>query len=225
MNFQHYNLLEDLFLKIVENPSLDDHFPDFASSFQNAILPTVIQSKNKDSPLLKSKLETPFPDPVDDSADPHEEMVTINGNYENCVLKDKPGEKCFAKWVSTGLYAKQGQLIKVTVPSNVVGKFHINIGCHIDKLFEKNQERWLNGENNTRPCCIAQFYASDLIKEETKLLSAYGGLIYINIPGSSQLGDFTLKFDKVITSPTFIEGKTTNEQWYKMLTSTKSPMA
>jgi len=54
-----------------------------------------------------------------------------------------------------------------------------------------------------------------LIQEQTRILTPYGGLIFIVIELYNTIGNFDLEFENVIESPRFIYGVSTNKQWAK----------
>jgi len=210
-------VLVPAFIKMVENQELLDLYPDFGSYFQKNFLPYLIQDAPADSPLLKVTLPTEFPPPVDAAAMTTNKKVTIvnpsisdNHNYTAMAWRGR------TQWISTGLYAKQGELVTVTVPTNVRGKFRIRVGAHNCNLQSFNLKRWMKNEakwQKYRPAWVYQYYDKSLIQEKIKLLTPYGGLIYVVIDLYNTIGNFDLEFENVIESPRFIYGVSTNEQW------------
>ena len=56
-------------------------------------------------------------------------------------------------------------------------------------------------------------YPRRILKEESFLLSPYGGLIYVKVNEVNKFGDFDITFENVIESPRFVFGVDTNEGW------------
>lgn len=215
------------FIKLVENPHLLDFFPDFCSVFQHKYLPYLIQDASPDSPLLKAVLPTSYPPQVSATAKIiKKQKVTVVNPILPCMVDGMPctPPRSNHHWISTGFYAKQGELVTVTVPKNMTGKFSIQIGTHDDNLFEKNRKKWKEGKTFIRPAEITQYYDEEIIKEKTRVLAPYGGLIYISVPQFNLLGDFNLEFENVIESPTFVHGVSTNKTWQESFERSGAPM-
>ena len=130
------------------------------------------------------------------------------------------------KWISVGIYAKQGELVTVTVPENVRGKFGLQVGTHTDDLLGKNLDRWIAGEseNSKRAAWVTQFYEDAIIDEKTYIMTPYGGLIYVVIADYNDLGNFDLIFENIIESPRFIHGVSSNKEWSESFTGSTAPM-
>ena len=100
--------------KLAKKPELGNKLPELGSLLQYKVLPVYLQQNDLDSDLSGLILPTKFPPAVDASIEIVEKEITVENptipKMENCV-------SCFGrKWISTGLYAKQGELITVTVP-------------------------------------------------------------------------------------------------------------
>ena len=79
-------------------------------------------------------------------------------------------------WASTGLWVNAGDPITVKVPADIAGKgFAVRIGCHTDTLY--HLETWKRAPDISR--------SVPLETPETKTASAFGGLIYIEVPGKA----------------------------------------
>ena len=177
-------ILVPAFITLVDNLQLSNFFPDYTSFFQKNYLPSLIQDAPPDSSLLKSVLPTEFPPAVDSSVKTINKKVTINiptmslanHNYTNMAWRGG------TQWISTGLYAKQGKVVTMSVPTRMIGKFKIRVGAHNCNLQKFNLARWMKNEKKWqkyRPALVYQYYKKSLIKEETKILTPYGGLIYM----------------------------------------------
>lgn len=108
-------------------------------------------------------------------------------------------------WTSTGLYAAAGETISVTVPASIAEQgYAVRIGCHSDTLYHLDE--WKRAPDITKSVTIAT--------AETKAASAFGGLVYIEVPGNAkQTSTFTATVKNAIPSPLFVLGQTTDEQW------------
>lgn len=80
-------------------------------------------------------------------------------------------------WQSTGLYAPAGELITVTSPAGWRGG-RVRIGCHTDELW--HHDRW-----NRVPDIARQW---PLQNGSTRVASAFGGLVYLELPGATARG-------------------------------------
>ena len=110
------------FIKLVENPMLEQNIPEFGSYFQAKILPYLLQDMS-----FNTTLPAEFPPKVNSTANMiMNHSITINNPV---IPKLTPCVSCFGKhWISTGLYAIQGQIVRVKVPSSVIGEFDIQVG-------------------------------------------------------------------------------------------------
>ena len=217
---EFHDVIVPAYIKICPNKRLSDMFPDFCSHFQYAHLPHVIQDAPPDSPLF-TPLPAKFPPPVNSTA----KIIP-----KRTVTIKNPGYKIHWNWrgyryhhISTGLYAKQGQLVRMTVPKHLTGKFSIQIGSG-DHLYGRNLEKILNGEKVIRPALIDQRYDKNIIKEKTRICTPYGGLIYIDIYIDNKYGDFELEFENVLDSPRFIYGQSDNKSWQESMEDSEAPM-
>jgi len=114
------------------------------------------------------------------------------------------------RWHSTGLYARPGDVIQVTVPENVARaakkKIRIRIGCHRDQLWKL--DTWKRAPEITISLPIAD--------TETKVTSGFGGLIYLEVPPDCDLGVFEARISGALQAPRFVLGETTNAEWKKI---------
>ena len=88
-------------------------------------------------------------------------------------------------------------------------QFKVNI--HKDVVFEENRNSWKGGNhpyNQKRPAVIFQDYDYRMFGENTevKLMSPYGGTIYVNVLGDVEC-DVTISGG--IEMPYFVQGKQT----------------
>lgn len=108
-------------------------------------------------------------------------------------------------WQSTGLYAVAGEPITVTIPEQLADKgYAVRIGCHSDTLY--HLDKWQRAPDITR--------SDTLAAATTKTASAFGGLIYIQVPGRAKDDEpFTAAIQGGIAAPLFVLGKDTDDTW------------
>lgn len=103
-------------------------------------------------------------------------------------------------WRSTGLYAPPGEIITIDGP-DAMG-CSVRIGCHTDHLW--HHDRWSRVPDVSRQWPLAS--------GRTQVASAFGGLIYIEVPRrASAAAAFTIA--GAVESPRYILGTTTRDAW------------
>ncbi|WP_417849631.1 M60 family metallopeptidase [Thalassoglobus sp.] len=111
------------------------------------------------------------------------------------------------RWHSTGLFAKAGDVVSITVPAAAIkAGLGIQVGCHKDKLWHKAE--WSRAPEITREFAIT--------KTETKVGNAFGGLIYVVVPNDCKLGEIDVEISGAVSSPLFILGETSIADWRKI---------
>merc|ERR1719334_2099251 len=144
----------------------DKYLPEFGSLAQN-VTPRLMQKAN-----VRTKLENlELPATARLKVDRNASTKTLNVRIHNPTLKHKSCPNCLhaaisKPWISTGAYAKPGQMVKVKIPKAFVGKFGIQLGCHTDDLLRNNLKRWARGTPNIRPARVTQTYPRESLKEE-----------------------------------------------------------
>lgn len=119
-------------------------------------------------------------------------------------------------WHSTGLYAAAGDLIEVKAPPEVAGKgLAVRIGCHSDGLWGLAQWRRVPAVCTQRP----------LTQPEVRLTSAFGGLIYVDVPQRCTLGRIDVLVRGAVEAPYFVRGTTNKEEWRKTIRQRPAPWA
>ncbi|WP_160718033.1 M60 family metallopeptidase [Chitinophaga solisilvae] len=115
-------------------------------------------------------------------------------------------------WMSTGLYAAPGELIKVVVPKGTEG-LSIQVGSHTDNV------------NGKFPQLRAGLITTEktLLPGDNFIRNIYGGLIYI-IPGNPSKKKVTLAFSHVCKSPDFVLGQTTDAAWKEAVRKSQVPV-
>jgi len=109
------------------------------------------------------------------------------------------------RWHSTGLYAMAGKPIKVTVPAGAT-RLRVRIGAHKDLLWQK--PKWQRAPEISR--------SWKLSASETEVASAFGGLVYIEVPKDARAATHAIKISGAIEAPLFVLGKTKIEDWPKI---------
>ncbi len=119
-------------------------------------------------------------------------------------------------WHSTGLYAAPGELITLTVPPSAANKgLWVRIGCHKDRLWHKST--W-----SRAPEIIRRF---PLKAPATKAANAFGGLVYIEVPGRSKLGKLNVEIAGAVEAPLYVLGKTDLKAWRERIRQRPAPWA
>lgn len=120
-------------------------------------------------------------------------------------------------WHSTGLYAAAGEIITVTIPEKVADKgYAVRIGCHSDTLY--HLDKWERAPDITR--------SDTLATATTKTASAFGGLIYIEVPGRAKDdAPFTATIHNAIAAPLFVLGKDDDAKWNNDIKKRPAPWA
>lgn len=120
-------------------------------------------------------------------------------------------------WHSTGLYAAAGEKITVTVPAAVAGKgFAVRIGCHTDTLY--HLETWSRAPDISRSVSLKE--------PVTVAASAFGGLVYIEVPGREKTeSPFSVTIAGAVEAPLFELGKADDRTWNEIIKKRPAPWA
>ena len=119
-------------------------------------------------------------------------------------------------WHSTGLYAAPGEVVTVTVPENAAGKgLWVRIGCHSDRL-------WHLGTWRRAPEVTRRF---PLKTTTTLAANAFGGLVYIEVPGGCKLGTVAASVKGAVEAPLYVLGKTDLKHWRESIRKRPGPWA
>ncbi len=119
-------------------------------------------------------------------------------------------------WHSTGLYAAPGEAITLFVPEAAAGKgLGVRIGAHTDALWHLPD--WQRAPE------ISTWAPLD--EPVTRLSSAFGGLIYVDVPDGCDLRTVGVTIEGGLEAPFFQLGKTTNTEWTTGIRDLPAPWA
>lgn len=120
-------------------------------------------------------------------------------------------------WTSTGLYAAAGETITVILPEKLADKgYAVRIGCHSDTLY--HLDKWERAPDITRSVPLAT--------ATTKTASAFGGLIYIEVPGRAKDDEpFTATVQNGVPAPLFVLGQDDDAKWNSEIKKRPAPWA
>jgi hypothetical protein len=120
-------------------------------------------------------------------------------------------------WTSTGLYAVAGEPVTVSLPANLAGKgYAVRIGCHSDTLY--HLETWSRAPDITKSIALEAAV--------TPAASAFGGLIYIEVPGrAASDAPFTASIKGGIAAPLFVLGQDDDAKWNAEIKNRPAPWA
>jgi len=115
-------------------------------------------------------------------------------------------------WISTGLYAAPGELVKIVVPEGSEG-LTVQIGAHTDNV------------SNKVPMLRAPVIATRklLLPGDNFVRNIYGGTIYL-IPAAPAKKTMTVTFSNVVKSPDFVLGQMTGAEWKEIIRRSNVPV-
>lgn len=110
-------------------------------------------------------------------------------------------------WQCTGLYAAPGQTIIIEMPEDYErAGLWLRIGAHTDTLWHLDQWRRMPEVSLRVP----------LVSAKGSAASAFGGIIYVDVPENCRLPTVELKVSGGVEMPHFVLGRTTNEEWKRL---------
>lgn len=119
-------------------------------------------------------------------------------------------------WVSTGLYADAGQALTIDVPKEAIGRnLRARIGCHSDSI--AHHEQWKRMPEISRSFALNQ--------SSQQIASAFGGLLYIEIPDGLLPGEISVLVRNAVEAPLYVHGVTSLEEWKSDLRLRPAPWA
>ncbi|GJQ28784.1 MAG: hypothetical protein HBSAPP03_06680 [Phycisphaerae bacterium] len=120
------------------------------------------------------------------------------------IARDITIDASIPEWHSTGLYAPPGAIITVRTDADAKN-FRVRLGCHTDHLW--HHDKWSRVPDISREW--------PLQPGVTTIASAFGGLIYLDVP-NNQKGERTFTIEGAVESPRFVRGVTTPEEWRRI---------
>lgn len=130
--------------------------------------------------------------------------VTINGTYAGRDTRYAYSGAGNPVWRNTGTYAAPGEKITITVPAAAVNQgLQVQIGSHTDLLWAKPSWRRFPAIVRTYPIDAAQ----------VTVASAFGGPIYITVPGGKSLGSLAFTISGAVSAPHYVHNSTTLVDW------------
>lgn len=192
------------------------------ASYASSLVPSKKQPITWKAPLarllLTVKLARLRSLPPDEIA-AHPAAKLFPGQVEDRVARVQrtiPIDTRIPQWHSTGLYAVPGEVVRVKVPNDAIGKkLLVRIGSHSDRLWEK--DRW-----NRCPEVCSRFSVND---EQVVAASAFGGLIYVEVPRDCSLGRLEIEIDGAVEAPSFVLDETDLDSWQSEIRARKAPWA
>jgi len=105
----------------------------------------------------------------------------------------------------TGLYALPGRPVAITTPASLVGKkLVLQIGHHL-RAKDKAGVELVCMPDTTRRVELAQ--------SVTRAINPHGGLLFIDVPQDTGLGNERFTISGAVDAPRFVLGKTTDRAW------------
>ncbi|MBM4087378.1 MAG: hypothetical protein FJ272_21510, partial [Planctomycetes bacterium] len=154
-----------------------------------------------------------------DKVQAHPAAAAFPGSVPADAQKVSRSVECDATvpgWHSTGLYAPPGQVITVEIPAAAAkGELQLRLGAHSDRLWDKDS--WWR--------CPEVTASFPLDKPLVQAASAFGGLIYVDVPKGSKLGTAAVTIRDAVEAPHFVLGKTTLADWREKIRQRPAPWA
>lgn len=108
------------------------------------------------------------------------------------------------RWQGTGLYAAPGEPIAISLPPEAVDLgLELRIGAHSDRLWDKPAWRRFPEVSARWP----------LDASEVTVASAFGGLVYVEVPDGLAPAELALQVRGAVAAPRFLRGETSAEDW------------
>ncbi len=157
-----------------------------------------------------------FPGEVPANATRISRTVTIDGNQSGLPSNFGYASARAHVRMTTGLYAAPGEVVTVTLPSEIVDSgTYVLVGAHSDSLWSKSQLH--------RHPQITRWWYVD--QQSMQVGNAFGGPIYIAISPGSILGNFQVTISNAVKAPTYIHGETDVFQWLQQYRHDPAPWA
>jgi hypothetical protein len=138
-------------------------------------------------------------------------LLQIDLNYRTATASDLRVSVLPSNWISTGLWAPAGELIKIVIPDGIYG-LTVQVGSHTDNLTGKDVLQ-------RDPVIVVR---RTLYPGVNYVRNLYGGLVYI-LPQRPLGQVLPVIFSGVCAGANFVLGKTTDEEWRQMISKTSVP--
>lgn len=210
------SIVEDhpLLQKVLADMSqLEVNWPFVKSDYpySSALLAYQVNEASLDPNGEKSPYADHFPGPVpQDAPIIHDKVIEVDFDYQDLShlrMAYPPGT-----WISTGLYAPAGNTITIDVPEGTED-LYVQVGSHTDVLTGKTS--W-----SRMPIVALQ---QKLEPGTNQIKSPYGGLVYLIPKTAKKNTKASVKISGTVSSPTFVQGQTTNEEWHNSVKNNPAP--
>jgi hypothetical protein len=119
-------------------------------------------------------------------------------------------------WHSIGLYAAPGEVIEAEVPPAAEdGELYLRIGAHSDTTWHLPQWRR-----------VPEITSSVALEAPiTRAASAFGGLLYVEVPKDCEAGVVGITLCNAVEAPCYIRGETEPSEWEERIRHLPAPWA
>ena len=157
-----------------------------------------------------------FPGLVSASAPRGAQTVSVRATYAGRDADYWYSDAADPLWLSLGVYAAPGEPLTVQIPAAWAGRgLKAQIGAHTDTLWHLDE--WQRHPEITR--------AYTLDTEETLIASAFGGPVYLTVPGGLDLGVGEITLDGGVLMPRFVAGDTDPATFLAQAAQSLTPLA
>lgn len=147
---------------------------------------------------------TDFPGEVPAGAERVTRPVVVDATYAGRDARYHASQAGAPVWRSTGLYVPAGEVVTVAVPSDVVGSgLTLLVGAHTDRLW--GADSWSRMPEITR--------AWPVDSTEVEVASAFGGLLFVRVPGGTSLGEVELTVAGAVEAPRYELSDAADAMW------------
>ena len=197
-----------LFLSLVPTPVLSAAMPlDPAKDLVGRVAVRLQHRYSQELPaaqITASPSAADFPGAISEATPRQTFNVTVNGTYAGRDTRYAYSGAAVPVWRGTGAYAAPGEKITVTVPIAAVNQgLQVQIGSHTDLLWAKPS--WVRFPG------IVRGYPIDAA--QITVASAFGGPIYITVPGGKSLGSLPITISGAVSAPYYVHNTTKLADW------------
>ncbi len=157
-----------------------------------------------------------YPGTVPDDAPVGKKEMELNATYRGWATGRNAGGWAAGEMRPTGIYARPGGVVEVTVPDSMAGQgFEVVIGTYNGGL--DNRKKWERYPKLQRSFPIKQ--------TTTAASNGLGGLVTIRVPRGAELPPQRITISGGVRAPLYIHGETTVEEWKKAIRDYSAPWA